>query len=363
MRFVFRADASLAIGSGHVMRCLALADALQARGHSSIFVSRDLDGNLHSAVRARGYPLEILHGSGQGYASGEVAPFHAAWLQAPWQDDAHATRAALEQHKADCLVVDHYALDARWQDSVRRSVRRLVVWDDLADRPHHADVVIDQNLGRAAADYVPWVPSTCRVLAGAQYAVLQPRYAQLRPISLTRRSGGRIAHVLVSMGGVDPDNATGALLPYLNRAHLPDVERVTLVMGRHAPWLEAVRASAARAAVPTEIAIAVSDLAERMASADLAFGGAGGTAWERCCLGVPSMIVVLAPNQRAGAQALARAGAAWMVPSVAAIAAEVPGLLQRLRSAEAVCELSRQAAQVTDGLGAQRVCDSLESLV
>ena len=361
MRFVFRADASLAIGSGHVMRCLTLADELSARGHSCVFVSRDLDGNLHGLVQARGYPLENLHGRGPSYAPGEVAPFHAPWLEAPWQDDARATRAIVETVGGDCVVVDHYGLDARWQDIVRTSVRRMIVWDDLADRPHHADVLIDQNLGRSTADYIPWLPSTCHVLAGAQYAILQPRYAQLRQASLTRRTHGRIEHVLVSMGGVDPDNATGALLPYLNRAHLPDLERVTLVVGRHAPWLATLRVAAAQATVPTEIAVAVTDLAERMASADLAFGGAGGTAWERCCLGVPSVVVILAPNQRAGAQALARAGAAWVVPSVATIPHEVPALLQRLRAADTVCELSHHAAQVTDGLGARRVCDSLES--
>ncbi len=150
MRVVFRADASLNIGSGHVMRCLTLANALRESGASCFFVCREHPGNLLELIREQGFeaiglPLpktfESLHGK---HSSSRLT--YAGWLGDSWQRDAEQTLAALNGELADWLVVDHYALDSAWEESLRPACRRLLVIDDLADRDHRCDLLLDQNL-------------------------------------------------------------------------------------------------------------------------------------------------------------------------------------------------------------------------
>lgn len=360
MIHAFRADASLQIGAGHVMRCLTLADRLAARGRECVFISRDLEGGLGELVRERGHRVETLRGRGVPYAAHEPAPFHASWLECPWQEDARQTRDALLSIGAGRLVVDHYALDARWESAVAAPGLRLMALDDLADRPHAVELLLDQNLGREERDYAALVPAGCRVLAGPRYALLGRRFAELRAASVARRAQPSLARILVSMGGVDPGDATSTALESICAARPPSGTSVTVVMGRHAPWLAKVRAAAAAAPIQVDVAVDVRDMAERMAAADLAIGGAGGTAWERCSLGLPSIVVVLAENQRAGARALGAAGAAWTIDAPSDMARAMPALLARAQDGAALARLSRCAAAVADGLGAERVCDALE---
>lgn len=357
----FRADASLAIGAGHVMRCLTLADRLKARGRACVFISRDLAGNLCELVRERGHDVEVLRGRGIPYAAHEQAPFHAAWLECPWREDARQTRAALGRIGAARLVVDHYALDARWEQAVSAPGLRMMALDDLADRPHAVDMLLDQNLGREARDYAGLVPATCVLLVGPRHALTGPRFAELRAASLARRARPSLGRILVSMGGVDPADATSAALACIEAARLGPDASVLVVMGRHAPWLDKVRAAAAAMATKVEVAVDVRDMAERMAGMDLAIGGAGGTAWERCSLGLPSIVVVLAGNQRAGARALGAAGAAWTIDSLAELPTALPALLALAQDGAELARVSRRAADVADGLGAERVCDAWES--
>lgn len=362
MRVAFRADASLAIGSGHVMRCLTVADALAARGHSSVFLSRESAGDRLETVRARGHEVALLSApaSPQGaYLEGEPRPAHASWLPARWEDDAAETRALAARAGLDLLVLDHYALDARWERAAcPEGVRRMAI-DDLADRPHEVDLLLDQNLGRSDADYAELVPAGCRLCVGPRFAMVAPRFAELRPASLARRAAEpTLRRVLISMGGVDAGNATGACLAGLEASSLPDEVEVTVVMGGRAPHLEEVRAQAARLRLRSEVVVDVSDMAERMAAADLALGGAGGTAWERCAVGLPTLVLVLAENQRPGARALVEAGAARLLGDPA----ELPRALLELIRPGVLSELSARAAGVLDGRGLERLCEAIEGL-
>ena len=361
MIVALRADASLAIGSGHVMRCLALADELARRGHRCVFVSRELEGHRIDAVRARGHGLEVLPAAdGAPYGPDEAAPPHAAWLAGPWRADAAATRAVLESVGADLLVLDHYGLDARWQEAAAPAGVGRMVLDDLADRPHAVGLLLDQNLGRAAADYDGLVPDRCRRLVGPAYAMVAPRFAELRPAALARRAADpRLGHVLISMGGVDPNDATGACLEQLEASDLPHATEVTVVMGAHAPHLERVRSLVAASRLAAEVVVDVRDMPERMARADLALGGAGGTAWERCVLGLPTILLVLASNQAAGARALVEAGAAVLAESPADVGAALATLSEPARLAE----VGRAAAAAVDGCGLARACDAMEDLI
>ncbi|WP_417422286.1 UDP-2,4-diacetamido-2,4,6-trideoxy-beta-L-altropyranose hydrolase [Halomonas sp.] len=363
---VFRVDASLDIGTGHVMRCLTLAEALRERlGTRCHFLSREHAGHLIDVIEARGFQVhrlgELYHTSqsAQAQVTDAAGPYHASWLGVDWRTDAMESASCLELLAPDWLVVDHYALDARWEAAVCPAETRLLVIDDLADREHCADLLLDQNLGRRPEDYDQLVPSRCRLLLGPQYALLRPEFSQWRQPSLARRDAQpRLERLLISLGGVDRNNVTGAVLQALRRADLPETCHVTVVMGATAPWVNEVSRLAEMLEQPTEVVINVTDMAKRMAEADLAIGAAGSTSWERCCLGLPTLILVLAENQRGVAAALRTTGAAIDL-DLRSLEYSLEWGISHASSSSRLALLSRSAAQVSDGEGALRVISAL----
>lgn len=358
MTIAFRVDASLDIGSGHVMRCLTLAAALKAKGLSCRFLCRELPGNLIEQIRAQGYPVHRLPFGEPANSGGNPELAHAAWLSASQEQDAAQCANALGQQNTDWLVVDHYALDARWESTLAPGCRKLMVIDDLADRRHQADLLLDQTSGRDPADYTPWLPETCKRLCGGQYALLRPEFAALRDFSLARRKKHQLGHLLISLGGVDKDNATGQVLQALRYSELPAQCRITVVMGTTAPWQGEIRQLAEQMPWPTTLKVGVSDMAQLMADSDLAIGAAGASAWERCCLGLPTLILVLADNQQTGARALTRAGAARLIGTTKDIASQLAPALDVL-SPELLATMSRAASNLTDGQGVARVLSAM----
>ena len=367
MKVALRADASLQMGSGHVMRCLTLAEALKAQGADCHFISREHPGHLLEAIHQRGYKVNSLvaHVEHAQSAIKTIAidvpdlqqePAHAAWLGSTWQADAQETAAILADLQPDWLVVDHYALDQRWEEALAPYYRKLLVIDDLADRLHCCDLLLDQNLGSEPEHYAPLVPARCQVLTGPQYALLRPEFAALRPYSLQRRQAQpALRQLLITMGGVDQPNATGQVLQALKTCALPADCRITVVMGLTALWLQNVRELAAQMPWPTEVVVNVNDMARRMADSDLAIGAAGSTSWERCCLGLPTLMVVLAENQQAGAQALEAAHAARLIGSVSDIATQLPQALRELFDSKHPTRMSLAASAITNGQGVEKI--------
>lgn len=357
MQIVFRADASLQIGTGHVMRCLTLADALRERGADCRFVSRKLPGHLIAWVRQRGYDVCVLPAPTVGQ-SVSATPLYAAWLGVAPELDARQTLAALGAG-IDWLVLDHYGLDADWESALRPACQRLLVIDDLADRRHLADLLLDQNLGRSAADYDGLLPDSCHRLVGPRYALLRPEFSAYRAASLNRRQTGEMHQLLISMGGVDKDNATGAALTALAGARLPATCRIVVVMGPHAPWREAVADQLSSLPWPTEMRVAVTDMARLIADSDLAIGAAGTSAWERCCLGLPTLTVVLADNQREGAAALQATGCVELLATTQTGFSDLPQKLAAMLVPSRLAAMQAACAALTDGLGAMRLAGEM----
>lgn len=371
---VFRADASLDIGSGHVMRCLTLADALKARGADCHFICREHHGHLLEVIRQRGYKeyslathvaraQTAIKNIAEESSSPQQEPAHAAWLSSTWQTDAQETATILASLQPDWLVVDHYALDLRWEEALAQHYGKLLVIDDLADRAHCCNVLLDQNLGRQPQDYAKLVPEECQILTGPHYALLRPEFAALRPYSLQRRQGQtRLGKLLVTMGGVDQDNATGQVLQALKTCTIPADCRVTVVMGLTAPWLPNVREIAEHMPWPTEVVVNVNDMAQRMANSDLAIGAAGSTSWERCCLGLPTLMVVLADNQRDIAIGLERVGAAIALDqhNTDKFGVELKNAITKFTSNENFSiNFSLAASAVTNGRGTNLLADQI----
>ncbi len=355
---VFRADASLEMGTGHVMRCVALAQAFREAGAHSRFICRMLPGNLIDFILGCGFEVHKLPIEHQINENGEPPLLgHAAWLGADWKTDADKTQDALVAGVVDWLIVDHYALDARWERQLRPACHRLMVIDDLADRPHDCDMLLDQNLGRDAEDYAARVPQHCTCLVGPHYALLRPEFSELREYSLRRREAPELEQILISMGGVDKDNATSKVLEALKDVSLPHGCRVIVIMGAQAPWLEQVRAVAVTLPCPTEVRINIDDMAQVMANSDLAIGAAGSSSWERCCLGLPSIMVVLAANQQHIAKALNEQKAAVNLGSVGdtEFLNKLTRTLHRIIGEQGLLEsMIKAAAAVTHGAGVKQ---------
>lgn len=350
----FRVDASLDMGTGHVMRCLTLADELGRHGVRSIFVSSAHEGSLTEFVRAKGYDVRVLP-LGDLETIYPTEPVHAHWLGKPWKQDAQQTLEVLQDEKFDWLVVDHYALDSRWELAVKPAYTRLLVIDDLADRAHACDAVLDQNLGSTEQRYVGKVPTACRLFVGARYAVLRPEFVALREVSLARRQQGELRRLLVAMGGVDKYNATGQVLQAIQATKsLPANLQIDVVMGQHAPWLEVIRNLAMGLPYKTVVHVNTAEMAKLMAASDLAIGAAGSTSWERCALGLPTIMAVLAENQRKAAQHLGESGAVLVADMDGNFSDNVKHYLEQVvEHPDLLKRMSRHAAAITSGDGAQ----------
>lgn len=367
MKVVFRVDASLDIGNGHVMRCLTLAEALREKGADCQFVCRAHPGNLLDLIHQRDFDTHILpsqqftHSASclRGGRVGESKLMHAAWLGAEWTLDAVETKDGIGETMVDWLIVDHYALDFRWEQQLRSACRRLMVIDDLADRPHDCDLLLDQNLGRVSADYDDLVPHGCTVLVGPLYAILLPEFAALRDYSFARRVNSQLKHLLITMGGVDKDNATGQVLHALKNCPLPTDCRISIVMGLHAPWLEQVRDQAAQMPWATDLLVNVREMAKLTANCDVAIGAAGMSAWERCCLGVPTLTMVLAVNQVVGAVALKKTGAVLLLEDRGRLATELHEKIAFLLDSQRLQAMQHACGMVTKGDGAVLLAEKI----
>ena len=354
MRVVFRCDASVQIGTGHVMRCLTLADALAEQGAECYFICRQHSGHLLDVVRQRGHigyglPLENELDLED---SSEPKLAHAKWLGCTQQHDAELCSKILKTVQPDWLVVDHYALDIRWESQLRSYCNKLMVIDDLADRQHDCDILLDQTFGRDSQDYIQWTPKNCHLLCGSDYALLRAEFLEWREYSLNRRETAQLKHVLINLGGVDKDNLTTQLLKALQKTSLPADCKITVVMGATAPWATAVEEQAALMYWPTEVKRGVSNMAELMANSDLAIGAAGSTSWERCCLGLPTIMLVLAENQRRVALNLEKNNAAFIANVGICFTTSILAIVNDfIASPTLLRKMSIASASILDGLG------------
>ena len=205
MNIAFRVDASLQIGTGHFVRCLTLADELSRFETAVRFVSRHMPSHFRDLLRDRGYEFADVGGVPASAATG--AGDHAPWLGTTQAGDAAGTILALSDRAWDWLVVDHYALDAEWEGRLRPSVRGILIIDDIADRRHDCDILLDQNrFADMETRYAGKVPPHCQLLLGPRYALLRREFSRLRAC-LEPRSGA-VRRVLIFCGGVDAENVT-----------------------------------------------------------------------------------------------------------------------------------------------------------
>lgn len=360
MRVIIRADASFQIGTGHVMRCLTLAELLISKGADCSFICREHEGHLIEFIQSKGMSVHVLPVD-EFFKPKQDGLFHACWLGASQEEDAELCYAYIESQKPDWLIVDHYALDLVWERKLKTVVNRLLVIDDLVDRYHISDVLLDQTYGRNAEEYHNLVPSTCKILAGSDYSLLRPEFYEWRDYSLNRRKQKtKIKKILINLGGVDKDNITQRVLESLTNCALPiETTEITVVMGSTAPWVEAVQEAAKILPWKIKVLTGVKNMAELMANSDLAIGAAGATSWERCCLGLPTIMLVLAPNQYHVAVSLESAGAAVFLAEQSVKDKLAVIIDDMIREQIDLTIMSSKAAEVTNGSGCTLVAEAM----
>ncbi|WP_309644514.1 UDP-2,4-diacetamido-2,4,6-trideoxy-beta-L-altropyranose hydrolase [Phenylobacterium sp.] len=334
-RILFVANAGPDVGGGHVMRSLTLAKALSAKGAACVFLATP-------QVSA------VLDAFGPDMSREDATSIDAEHLA-----DA-ATGVAF-----DAVVFDHYGLERAEHEAVSHGRPTLVI-DDLADRPLAADLVLDAGPARVAADYA-FFAGDARLLLGPDYAPVRPEFADLREAALARR-GGPVQRVLVALGLTDLGKITSRVVDHLRQRN--GQVALDIVLGAGAGSLPGLRKVAAHDPRIT-LHVDTQDMAALTANADVAIGAAGSTTWERCVLGLPSALLILADNQRPAARALAARDAALVVDAQDAdFEAVLDRAIVRLMSDAATrARLSAASAEVCDGLGADRTADAFLKII
>lgn len=309
MNVVIRVDSSASIGTGHLIRCLTLGEALRKKSVQLSFISRELPGNLNVLIRKRDFkvwqlPLPDLSGesavkkSDRSYFSGTS-----------WEEDVEKTLSVLSECKMpDWLIVDHYGLDKRWEEQMRPAVKKIMVIDDLADRLHDCDVLLDQNLHEAPETrYEKLVPPQCRKFLGPRFALLRSEFIEAR--KRLRKRDGNIRRILVFLGGTDPTNETEKVLRAINLMNRKDIAVDVVVGSANArkdeiKWMCEARPN-------FSYYCQVDNMADLMLRADLSIGAGGSTTWERCYLGLPTITLIVSSNQEEITKEVASLCAAW----------------------------------------------------
>ena len=300
MLAVIRADASTSIGSGHVMRCLTLAHRLKKEKNARVvFVMRVLPGNLIGVVEKQGFEVLKLPPANQKYSlSG-----YGLWLTVPMEVDAQQTIEVLQHYLqehgcdvADRLIVDSYALDEQWELMLRPYCNKIMVIDDLANRRHACDILLDQNFYlNKDARYAGLVPEHCKMLLGPEHALLREEFYEAK--KHLRKRDGTIKNILVFYGGSDLTNETEkaieALVQLHDKGYSFTADVITGVSNSRREKIEKICSKYHFLYYYCQ----VSNMAEFMNKADLMLGAGGSTTWERLYMEVPSLVTAVAENQ------------------------------------------------------------------
>lgn len=360
MRALFRVDASIDIGSGHVMRCITLAKRLIANGIECLFVSREHTGNLFKTIVDNNIQLAPLPINRDGFDSKKLT--HGFWLGCTVQQDVEETAEVIKNYKPDFIFIDHYAIDEDWEVSIRKIFcGLLIVIDDLHDRSHRCDILIDQNFGRKIEDYESLVNPDCVLLIGSKYAIIRDEFLQQVKIAHNRRIAFKdIRQVLVTMGGVDQYNYTEKFLVFLSKLNLSPLCEVVIVVGRVFPHLESLKAKALQCHISTKIIVNAQNMAELMATSDLAVGAIGSTTWERCTMMLPTINVSIAENQLQMAATLKKIGMVVLRGEEATFDEFFDAWHELINN---YCQQVDIASNICDGQGLERVYQKISNTV
>lgn len=358
MKILFRTDASEDIGTGHVMRCSTLAQALLEQGANIYFACRHLPNHLKSMLLEKGFNVYLLNETqGNTKKDTHLLP-HSEWLGASQTEDANATLKSIGSEIFDWIIVDHYALDKFWEEMMRSVTDKIMVIDDLADREHSCDVLLDQNFYiDQNKRYQHLVPETCRMLLGPQYALLRSEFKEYRAKSDIR--SGDVKRILVFFGGVDQFDFTSKVV--LALSNIPDKNFIVdVVIGAQHPSGKKLILLCKKFGF--NLHIQTDKMAELMLEADLAIGAGGGTVWERSCLKLPSICIPIAEHQVTQLNDLSRTGIIYSFETSDLTSPKIQKHVESLIENHALRYLlSSNSASLVDGAGITKLVRAIIS--
>lgn len=357
MNVVIRADAATHIGTGHVMRCLTLARGLQQRGAKVLFVCKDHPGHLANYIEAQGYLVALTRPA----EVGKNQYLHSSWLAGDEQDDVAQTIFASRQNfgaQIDVVIVDHYGIARPWEAQMGCVAQKVVVIDDLADRQHECDLLVDQTFGRVADDYRPWVNHTCTLLVGARYIILRDEFLRYSVESIIEKRSKvdcDSLNVLVMMGGTDPDNFTlKAIQAVESNHHVQRIDIVLSAFAQHIQDLQALYSDNGR----IQLHVSPANVAELLICSDVAIGAGGGSSWERCRMGLPTILSVNATNQAHIVEQLTNQGICSRIEPDS-FSDSISCFFKSLFKSGSYMQMVRRCVAVCDGFGGQRIIERI----
>jgi UDP-2,4-diacetamido-2,4,6-trideoxy-beta-L-altropyranose hydrolase len=336
---LFLPDTDPKAGAGHMIRCLSLAEAMAAA-----------DWSCHLAVQtgAKGWLPRLQDWPGRPHV---VAA-----------SDNPTALSGLGRY--DVVVVDNYRVDAEYERACRSHGRYVVAIDDLANRPHDCDLLLDQTWGRQASDYAGFVRQGCHFLLGNAFTLISQEFPRLQAETMTRRrTSDRIHRILVSAGAVDSHDLTSRFLDALGTLRTTD--RIDVVLGPGAPHRERIHEKVRAMGNGAYLHLGTDRMADMMSAADLALGAAGVSSWERCCLGLPALVLIAADNQRLVARTLAEHGAAEVLGAEHEVSRErlASAIRELLGSPSRLLAMAEAGISLCDGQGSSRVTVTIGELL
>jgi len=351
MKVVFRVDSGNSMGGGHLSRCLTLANKLrEAVSACCYFIIRKHPGYQSKLIENSGFEYSCLPLNHEiDYFNGN----YEGWVGAEWQVDSVETKQKLlewsKTNTFDWMIVDHYGLDEKWEQTFINQGLRVGVIDDLVNRPHVCHFLVDQTCGRLPKEYVSLVDHKTKLLTGERFCLMRPDFFEYRGKSLKfKKEYKKTNKILLNFGSTDPHNHTcKAIQGISDFAHAYDAE-VIVVVGSGCPYLAEINEQASHSSLKIQIMIDVKEMAKLLVDIDLAVGAAGASTWERCMLGVPTLLVKTAENQRDVIQRVVSAGAALEYTGdvgSSSLSEALEGLVLEYHS------VSKAASNLVDGSG------------
>lgn len=356
---VFRSDASNVIGTGHIMRCLRLAKKLKNLGKKCFFICSDHKGNLIEKIQREGFEVRIIKKRRKIYSKkiNTNKLQHFDWLGSSMEDDAKQTIKIFEKRKIELLIIDHYAIDKSWEMKLRPFTKKIMVIDDLADRHHACDLLLDQNLVyNFKKRYKNLLPQKTNLLLGPRFALLDPHYSKLHKKTLIK--SGKIKRVIIFFGGADQENLTGLSTHIFTKFNKNEILFDVIVSKKNIFYSQIMKLSQKNKNITLHNELP--SLAPLIYKADLAIGAAGSNTWERCCLGTPSIIIISGTNQKKIAQAMKEAGVAIVLEQNLNLKKEIEKAFILLSTNKRLyLKMSKKAFSICDGEGINRVIKKL----
>lgn len=350
MNVLIRTDCSSHMGTGHLMRCMVLALALKEHGARVIFVLRQLVGNRIEFIKNSGFEVYVL-------------PSRDADNVLDWQKDAEATIHFIKQldQIMDWIIVDHYQIDAQWEKQLVPFTKKIMVIDDLANREHQCDLLLDQNIhDDQTIRYMNLVPQATDLLLGPTYALLRKEFHQHRLEQFDHK--GAVNRLLVFFGGGDNATITKNALQSLLKLNLPRLQ-IDVIVGEASSCLESIE-EMCKAIPNVNFHCQVSNMAKLMREADLALGAGGSTTWERCCMGLPSIVISVAENQETISRTADAKGLLKYLGRSQDVSVEKihETMNELINNPDVLINMSRKAMHQVDGLGSEKVVTRLMNI-